>query len=335
MGQFRGELAALTAAMLWAIASVVYARVGKTLSPLVLNLVKGLVAIALLLGTALALQRPFPEVEFQSIGFLALSGVVGIGLGDTFFFRSLTLLGPRRALLLESLAPPLSALLALIFLQEVLAIANVFGIFLTVGGVTWAVSERLPPENSALENSAPEDSASEDSASETLISKNLVSSPSPKPQNLLLGIGYGLLAAIGQASGAVLSRAALADTTMDPLWSSLIRLGAGAVLLSLWLVISGRSLAPRSLGEAGSLPRPRLSWRTLGVVAIAAFLGTYLAIWLQQVSLKFAPAGIAQALTSTSQLFVMPLAVWMGDRLSLRAILGVAIALAGIVLLFR
>ncbi len=335
MGQFRGELAALTAAMLWAIASVVYARVGKTLSPLVLNLVKGLVAIALLLGTALALQRPFPEVEFQSIGFLALSGVVGIGLGDTFFFRSLTLLGPRRALLLESLAPPLSALLALIFLQEVLAIANVFGIFLTVGGVTWAVSERLPPENSALENSAPEDSASEDSASETLISKNLVSSPSPKPQNLLLGIGYGLLAAIGQASGAVLSRAALADTTMDPLWSSLIRLGAGAVLLSLWLVISGRSLAPRSPGEAGSLPRPRLDWRTLGVVAIAAFLGTYLAIWLQQVSLKFAPAGIAQALTSTSQLFVMPLAVWMGDRLSLRAILGVAIALAGIVLLFR
>ncbi len=330
MGQFRGELAALTAAMLWAIASVVYARVGKTLSPLVLNLVKGLVAIALLLGTALALQRPFPEVEFQSIGFLALSGVVGIGLGDTFFFRSLTLLGPRRALLLESLAPPLSALLALIFLQEVLAIANVFGIFLTVGGVTWAVSERLPPENSALEKSPPENSASE-----TLISKNLVSSPSPKPQNLLLGIGYGLLAAIGQASGAVLSRAALADTTMDPLWSSLIRLGAGAVLLSLWLVISGRSLAPRSPGEAGSLPRPRLDWRTLGVVAIAAFLGTYLAIWLQQVSLKFAPAGIAQALTSTSQLFVMPLAVWMGDRLSLRAILGVAIALAGIVLLFR
>jgi drug/metabolite transporter (DMT)-like permease len=66
---------------------------------------------------------------------------------------------------------------------------------------------------------------------------------------------------------------------------------------------------------------------------IAAFLGTYLGIFLQQTSLKYAPAGIAQALSSTSPLFVLPLAMFAGEKVSLRAVLGAAASLVGIGLL--
>jgi drug/metabolite transporter (DMT)-like permease len=55
---------------------------------------------------------------------------------------------------------------------------------------------------------------------------------------------------------------------------------------------------------------------------------------LQQISLKFTEAGIAKSLGATSPLFVLPLAIWMGEVVSLRAILGVLVALAGVGLLF-
>ena len=323
-----GEVAAMAAAALWAIASIFYARMGQTISPLVLNFTKGCVAIVFLLTTLWLLDRPFPSSELRNLLMLALSGVLGIGLGDTCFFRSLTLLGPRRTLLLESLAPPLSALLALLFLGEVLSRPSLLGIFFTVGGVTWAVSERLA-KSAALASAA--------------------EAQSDPTAQLLPGIGYGLLAAFGQASGAVLSRSALAETPVDPLWSSFIRLGAGAIFLLPWLIIRWArfSPVPKRLTHKTpfwtapfwkALPRtvlPQKFSQLLGGVAIAAFLGTYLAIWLQQISLKYALTGVSQALTSTSQLFVLPLVVILGERLSLRAVLGVAIALLGIALLFR
>lgn len=66
---------------------------------------------------------------------------------------------------------------------------------------------------------------------------------------------------------------------------------------------------------------------------VAAFLGTYLAIYLQQTALKYSATGIAQALTSTSPLFVLPLAAALGDRVSLRAVGGAVVALVGVGLL--
>jgi len=323
LGRYGGELAALAAALLWAIASSIYARLGDRVPPLSLNLVKGIVALLLLGATLLLLGRPFPAVEFRAVLFLLLSGALGIGLGDTFYFRALTLIGARRSLLLESLAPLLSALLAFVWLGESLAPANVAGMVLTLGGVIWVVSERRS------KGSGPGAVSGK--------STNLSS-------NLAQGLGFGLLAALGQAGGAVLSRAALAETAMDPLWSTLLRLVAGLALILLWLPLA-RVLpflsAPRSQQPATHATQNGREWvslrglRLLGIIAVTAFFSTYLAIWLQQTSLKYSPAGIAQALSSTSPLFVLPISLALGERLSVRAVAGVVIAIAGIVLLFQ
>jgi drug/metabolite transporter (DMT)-like permease len=69
-------------------------------------------------------------------------------------------------------------------------------------------------------------------------------------------------------------------------------------------------------------------------LVFAITIGTYLAIWLQQVALKLTSAGIMQTLFSTSPLFVLPLAAALGERVSPRAVLGASVALAGIGLLF-
>ena len=287
-----GELAALTAAFLWAVATVMFGRLGKTLSPLVLNFAKGAIALVLLTLTLLLVNQDAAGLAPRSVGVLALSGAIGIGLGDTAYFAAINRLGPRRALLLETLAPPLAAMLALVFLQESLGGRAWLGIATTLAGVIWVIAERVP----GVPGEAPS----------------------------AWGIGLGVLAALGQAMGAVMSRAVLADTAVDPLWSTLLRLGSGLVIILGILRWRGP--------VAGSL-RPLRSPRLLGGVALAAFLGTYLAIYLQQTALKYSATGIAQALTSTSPLFVLPLAAALGDRVSPRAIVGVAIALVGIGLL--
>ncbi|MBD1878008.1 DMT family transporter [Coleofasciculus sp. FACHB-T130] len=293
---FKGELAALSAAFLWAIASLVYSRLGRQIPPLELNLFKGIIAIAFLVLTLLLQGQLLPEINPTALTLLLLSGVLGIGLGDTAYFAAINCLGARRTLILETLAPPLTAVLALVFLQEQLTAAAWCGILLTILGVVWVVTERVP--NSTAE------------------SKHLT----------MRGISWGLLAAVAQATGAVLSRTALIQSSISPLWSTLVRLGAGVLVLLLWKLLGQR--------QVNGWLKPLQSWRIVGVIAITAFFSTYLGIWLQQISLKFAPAGIAQTLSSTSPLFVLPLAVWMGDVVSFRAILGVLVALGGVAVLF-
>ncbi len=289
----RGEVAALTAAFLWAVSTVIFGRLGKSLSPLVLNLAKGCIAIALITLTLLIQQNLQPQLPRMAIFWLTLSGVVGIGLGDTAYFKSVNHLGARRALLMESLAPPLTALMALILLQESLSAIAWCGILLTVGGVAWVISERLP-------------------------------AGAQGHFNLRAGLIWSVLAQLGQASGAVMSRGALVNTTVDPLWSGLLRISAGAVVLIILVGSRGQ------LGQQWQLLRSR---QLFPMLVLAAFLGTYLAIWLQQVAFKFTPAGIAQALLATSPLFVLPIAASLGDRVTGRAVLGVIVAIGGIWLL--
>lgn len=284
-----GELAALTAAFLWAVATVLFGRLGKALSPLVLNLAKGAIALVLLALTLVLLGQSAAGLDRQAVSILALSGVIGIGLGDTAYFAAINHLGPRRALLLETLAPPLAALLALVFLQETLSGRAWLGMGLTLAGVMWVIAERVPG-----------------------------ASPGRADYR---GVLYGVLAALGQATGAVMSRAVLADTEIAPMWSSLLRLGGGFIIIVGIL---------RSQGPVVRQLRPLRSPKLLAGVALAAGLGTYLAIYLQQIALKYAATGVAQALTSTSPLFVLPLAAALGDRVSLRAVVGAMVALAGI-----
>lgn len=190
---FKGEVAALCAAFLWAISSVIYGRLGRQIPPLELNLLKGAIAITLLVFTIYWRGEFLPSINIVSFWLLILSGVLGIGIGDTAFFAALNCLGARRALLMETLAPPITAVGALIFLQEQLGVTAWCGILLTILGVAWVVTERAPAS-------------------------------SVRSVNLTRGISFGLIAAVALAIGGVLSRAALANTSISPLWASAITL---------------------------------------------------------------------------------------------------------------
>ncbi|BAZ12750.1 hypothetical protein NIES4071_45830 [Calothrix sp. NIES-4071] len=294
MTNYQGEIAALVAAVLWAFASVVYGRVGAHIPPLHLNLIKGIIAIILLLITIAATGELSLVIAPIPLCLLLLSGVIGIGLGDTAFLAGINALGARRLLLLETLAPPMTAVFALIFLQERLNANAWCGVLLTILGVAWVISERTEKE----------------------ITSHLS----------LRGVVLGLLAAVANALGAVLSRAALANTNINPLVAALLRLSAATFFLlplTAWQPKFKTSILSYS-------KQPRV----VAATCFAAFCGTYLGIWLQQTAIKLAPVGIASTLLQTSPIFILPLALLTGEKVSLRATAGVVVAIAGIALLF-
>jgi drug/metabolite transporter (DMT)-like permease len=325
---FQGEIAALSAACLWAIASVVYGRLGERIPPLQLNLMKGIVAIALLLLTIVLSSELFPSIAPIPLSLILLSGVVGIGFGDTVFFASINSLGARRALLMGTLAPPMTAIGAMIFLQEQLNLSAWCGILLTILGVAWVVTERTPEGRGTGEQG---------SSFSSLYSRATT--------NLWRGIGFGVLAAIANAVGALFSRAAFAQSVMNPLWAALLRLSAGVLILLIFTfsksilksLLYRQSLRRQVLESPSenlfSIAEARRS-RVLTAIIFAAFCGTYLGIWLQQIALKFTVAGVASTLLQTSPVFVIPIGIWLGEKVTWRAIAGVIIAIAGVGLLF-
>ncbi|MEN9216330.1 MAG: DMT family transporter [Gloeomargarita sp. HHBFW_bins_162] len=291
---WRGEWAALGAAFLWASISRIYAGWGKTFAPLLLNWLKGVLALGMFALTLAWRGEWWPPVGGWPVLGLALSGILGIGVGDTAFFAALNSLGAQRTLLMDTLSPMLVTLLAWLTLGEEIAPVQLLGMVLTVTGVAVVVTERPVTVRERF--------------------------------HLWPGLGWGVIFALSQAAGVVLSRWALADTPMTPLWSTTIRLLAGVLVLGLGITRPECYPGWRAIRK-----HPRWLWALAGT----AFLSTYVGIWLQQTALKWAPAGIAQTLSSTSPLFALILAHGAGERVSRRAWFGVIIALAGCWSLFQ
>ena len=139
-----GELAALTAAALWACSSLIYSR--TRLSAWQINFGKNILASLILclhlyILTSLTGRSMFAADRNTWI-LLAISSIVGIVIGDTFYFRSLQLLGPRRALIVSTTSPVFATIAGWIGLGESLEIVSLLGIFLTLAGITIVIAER-------------------------------------------------------------------------------------------------------------------------------------------------------------------------------------------------
>jgi len=295
MAEHQGELAALLAALLWALSSVLFGRIGQQIRALELNLFKGALAIGMVVVTMLVTGESLIAVAPLALGYLLLSGVIGIGMGDTAYFQALKHLGARRTLLVGILAPPLTGLISWGFLKEQLSSGAWLGTLLTVAGVGWVITERTasPGDNSSL------------------------------PWR---GVAFALLATLAQSVGVLLSRAAFTQTNVSALQSTILRLVAGEIFLLGAILLLHQRIGGWSRGR-GSARR----WLTIG---LATLLGTYLGVLLQQTALVYARAAVVQTLISTSPLFVLPVAALSGEKVSLRAIGGALLAMLGVIVLF-
>lgn len=80
-----GVFAALGTALCWAIAARLFRGTGNAFSPLTMNFWKGLISIAIL-AVVLVVVQP-TGLSTHAILWLLLSGLIGIGIGDTCFLK--------------------------------------------------------------------------------------------------------------------------------------------------------------------------------------------------------------------------------------------------------
>ncbi|WP_045408306.1 DMT family transporter [Vibrio jasicida] len=294
--QFSGEIAAIGAAIVWALATWIYSQFSHRFSAMQLNIVKGIIASMMMLVVMPLLPQGLPtQIEPLHLAVLAVSGVIGIAIGDSAYFAALKRIGPNKTLLLESLAPPLSGVLALVFLGSELTLQSWLGVVVTTAAVTFVVFQ--PSSSGEATNWS--------------------------------GIGFGLLASVCQASGVVISHYALVAGDLPPLLGALIRLSIG--VLAVCLVIKVVEPAPfkgikRHITTMGN--------KAMGWLLLAIFVGTFLALWLQQVALKYANPAIAQTLIATSPLFILVIYAVRGERVGVKSVMGTLMALGGISLFF-
>jgi len=262
-----------------------------------INLGKGLIALVFMAALLLpGFYSGLAALDTNSLTALALSGLIGICFGDTLYFLTLVRLGARRTLLLGSLIPVITALIAVIFLDESIPLLAWLGMALAIGGVTYVLWQRAPHEKAHT-------------------------SPQEKHRS---GIFFGLLFVVANALGIIATKVGVAD--IPALEATFVRQAFAIAGLTFW------GLMVRDLLGWVSPLRDGKLFKTL---LIASLIGALLGTWLSVVALKYTYAAVATTLNSTSPLFILPLAAfWLKERVSWREIAGATAAVAGIGLYF-
>lgn len=191
-----GALAALAAALCWTLSSALWRQLPTSLTAAQLNLLKNLLALALLAPALLLL--PWQAQATAPLLLLAASGVLGIALGDSLYFAALRRLGTRRCLTLDAGGPAVTAVAGLVWLAEWPSLRQWIGVALISLAVLLVARQR----------------------------------PACGAQS---GQGLGVVLALGGllcgSGGALLARAALRAGEVLPVQSAALRLAAAALVL--------------------------------------------------------------------------------------------------------
>ncbi|MFZ1731342.1 MAG: DMT family transporter [Bacteroidota bacterium] len=292
---FVGELSALVTAFMWSGTSIVFSEATARVGSIQVNITRMILALLFLVTTVWLLGLSYAMSANQVMN-LAISGIIGLVLGDSFLFRAFKEIGARISMLMMSLVPAMSAAMGLIFLGETLTPLGITGMVITMTGIALVVLERQP-------------------------------STAPKYKVTTSGLIFALLGAFGQAAGLIFAKFALNESPLHGMVATTIRIAA-AVALFLPAAILFRWY--KNPFRIYAKDKKALAFTTAGAV-----LGPYLGITFSLVAIAHTKIAIATTIMALPPIIMLPL-VWViyRERLTPRAIIGAVIAVAGVALLF-
>lgn len=311
---FRAVWLAFIPCVCWALGSVCSSRATRGFGAVGVNRWRLALALAAL-GSWLLMGPGLPSAGW---GWLLLSGAVGLGIGDLAMLLGYQYIGPRiTVLILLCGAVPIAGLSEWWWLGETLTWRQVGWIAVILAGVALVVGPgaKIPAKNRRA---------------------------------VLIGLGLGVVAALGQGLGTTISRLAYAQIeaaggTVDGVAATWQRM-LGGLAVTLAAGLAGRSLPdrapvamaadrpaavspadmePSTASAATSLAR---WWWLLG----ATVLGPILGLGAYQLALTQVPGAVVQAIASLVPVVVIPVA-WLveGDRPGWRGVVGGVIACGG------
>ncbi|MCA8971029.1 MAG: DMT family transporter [Planctomycetes bacterium] len=302
MSNYVGEFAGITTALLWAFGTLLAARAGRHVGSNAVNELRLLIALPVLMVVhRLWLGAFWPTgIAVEARAWLSISGFVGLALGDMCYFASITRIGPRLGALLMATAPAMTAVLARIVLDETLGGWQLLGLLVTSLGIALVLADRHGRREWDADLTRAQ---------------------------LVVGAILGLLGALGQALGNVLSKlgAGTGASEMHPLSAVVVRMTAGTLGVLVIAIVLGR------LGKSLRAMRRR---EVRGPILLAVVLGPTLGVSLYQVAIQRTDAAVAAILVSLTPIYLIPIArIAYGSRITWRAVTGTVTAVIGIALL--
>jgi DME family drug/metabolite transporter len=136
-----GEFAALGAAISWAVAPILYRKALANASPVSANIMRCVTnaAVLVVILAGLGLTGTLTNLPVQVIGVVVVSGIIGLGVGDTLYMAGLKSVGVARAVPLAATYPLFSLLWATLLLGEPVTAAAVAGTVVILLGI-WLLS---------------------------------------------------------------------------------------------------------------------------------------------------------------------------------------------------
>ena len=304
---------AFLATVLFSLSVVFASRATRALGGTTANFCRLCVSAALLAVWSHTAGRGFGGGAF---GLFFLSGCIGFGMGDIALYQALPRVGPRLTIMLvHCLSAPLAAITEWLWMGTGLTLAQIVSGLVILVGVAIALA---PREHLHI-----------------------------PPKVLAAGIAFGVVAALGQGGGAVISRKAyaVAETAGNEVRSLTFGLTATyqrilgglifAALPSLWIMKKNRlknrtsNSAAREEADGRKGRQPAWLW-----VVLNALAGPTIGVGCFQWALSTTKGGVVLAMVATTPIVVIPFAfLFERDRPGSRSLLGGLVAVGGAIAL--
>jgi len=291
-----GELSAIGTACLWTLSALAWTSAGKHVGAVAVSFLR-LIITCLFLAVYGQLVRGLPlptDADARQWLILGVSGVMGFFLADLCLFKAFLLIGPRLSLLIQSLSPPMAALISRFYLGDRLALHQWLAMGVTLAGIVWVVLER--PETD----------------------------PHPhQVREVRWGIFLAVMGAVGQAVGLVLSRQGIGD--YDAGAATFIRVLPAMVGYVLLITLLRRWRTVLTASRHG---------RAMLIMTFGALVGPFAGVVLCMIALRHCHAGVVATIISTMPVLILPFAILLyGEKVSLRAAAGAVISVIGVAML--
>jgi drug/metabolite transporter (DMT)-like permease len=266
------DLFALGAATCWAIGSVMSVTPARHLGAFAFTRWR-MAMVAVMLWSVVAFNGTWASFDTHAWGVMAVSGLIGIFVGDTALFAAINRLGPRRAGVLFATHAAFSAALGFALLNERMSLQAFLGAVMTLTGVMLAMAlGRHKDETHAWE-----------------LDQGHVGA----------GMALALVAALCQALGSLIAKPVMAQQ-LDPIMASAVRVTVATMAHGV-LLASGFKAA-----RATTAPNVRV----LAQTGLNGFIAMGVGMTLVLLALEKGDVGMVAILSSVSPILVLPL-LWL------------------------
>ncbi len=298
MFPYAGEVFSLSSAILWALAIILFKKSTKNVHHLGLNFFKnGAVILIFYISAVISTGSFFPEISLHDFILIAISGILGMGISDSLFFKSVAILESNQIAIVLCSYGFFILILSYIILGETLTVLQFIGVVLIFIGIYFTLANK---ENYQYKNST----------------KNT--------EKKINGMIYGFLAMLAAALGVIVMKPLLNKYSFY--WIINFRLFAGLLYLTFYLMFFKNK---KEIIKSIFIDKSSFKY-----LIIATLIGTYFAMILWMLGIKYTKVSIASILNQMSNIFVFIFGIiFFAEKYDWKKAFSILIATLGTILI--